>query len=186
MTLAEGPTGTSTLDLISTDYLWTVTLLAMIGSGLRLQVIFFIVGGVAQPITGGKPIARHWDGDLGAELNVPSCLATHDRPDVSLIETHDPVGDASAIRVIENCLLTTQLADHQRLWYQCFPAARRQPPHAVRASIQAGFRSRWPSCSLIALRILLMRGRCFSAMSINFCLAFLRCVRGLWPKESLT
>ena len=47
-------------------------------------------------------------------------------------------------------------------------------------------RSRWASCCLMPLRILLMRGRFFLAIARNCYLAFLRGVRGLAPNRSLT
>jgi len=115
MTLAEGTIGTGTVNLISTDHFWVVTISAAIGSCLALQIFSFIVGIVTQPVKECESITRHRDGDLGSEFDVAPGLATNNRPDVSLIETDDPIGDASAVSVVENLLLTYQFADHQQL-----------------------------------------------------------------------
>ena len=75
-----------------------------------------------------------------------------------LSKTNNNIKDASAVWVIENSLLSEQLADYQQvLIMMSRPAARSQPPQAIRASILARLRLSTPSCCLIALRILLIR-----------------------------
>ena len=51
--------------------------------------------------------------------------------DMGLEEAHDPIGDASAVSVIENGLLTDQLTDHQKLLVD-------MPPSGQKASAASG------------------------------------------------
>ena len=112
--LAERSIGESPIDLISTDHFWVVTVAAAIGSRLRLQAFSFIVGVIAQMIQECKADACHRNRDLGPELNIAPRLAVHDRPDMGLVQTDDPVGNTPAIRVIENALLANAFTHHQQ------------------------------------------------------------------------
>jgi hypothetical protein len=57
MTLAEGTICSHSINLIGTDYLWIVAILATIRSCLDLQVLSFVIGVETQAIKEGKPIA---------------------------------------------------------------------------------------------------------------------------------
>ncbi len=110
--LAESSIGASAIDLISTDHFWVVTVAAALGSRLSLQVFSFVVGITAEPIKEGKAIACHRDGYLGPEPNIAPRLAAHDRSDMSLVQTDDPVGKTPALGVIKNALLATQFTHY--------------------------------------------------------------------------
>jgi len=59
MALAEGSIGTGSIDLISTDNLWTMAMTAAIGSCLRIQIFSFVLGVIAQAIQKGKASTCH-------------------------------------------------------------------------------------------------------------------------------
>jgi hypothetical protein len=63
---------------------------------LSLQIFSIVVRVITQPIKKGEPIATDRDCDLRAKLNIASGVATNDGPDVSLVEAHDSIRDASA------------------------------------------------------------------------------------------
>ena len=91
------------------------TMTAAIGPCLGFQVFSFVVGIKAESIEKCKAFTCHRDGNLRSELNVAACLATHDWPDMSLAKADDAVGNASAVRLVKNALLTDQVADNQQL-----------------------------------------------------------------------
>ena len=115
MAQAEGSISAGSIDLIGTDNFWVVTMTAAIGLCLGLQVFSFVIGIKAESIQEGKALTCHRDRNFCSKLNVAPCLATHDRPDMSLPEADDAVRNTSAIRVVKNVLLTDQLADNQKL-----------------------------------------------------------------------
>ena len=82
---------------------------------LSFEVFSFVVGVVAQPIEEGKSISRDRDGYFGSEFNIAAGLATNNGPDVGLHQADDPVRNTSAVGVVENALLTHQLANHHQL-----------------------------------------------------------------------
>ena len=125
MAQAERSIGASSIDLICTDHFWEVTMTAAIGPCLGFQVFSFVVGIKAQSIQKRKPFTCHRDGNLRSELNVAPCLATHDRPDMSLAKADDAVRDASAVRLVKNGLLTDQLADNQKLLVGISPSRQK-------------------------------------------------------------
>jgi hypothetical protein len=79
-----------------------------IGKHLSLQIFSFVIWVETQPIEEGKSISRDRDGYFGPKFNIAARLAPNDRSDadVGLHQANDPVGDASAVRVIEDSLLT--------------------------------------------------------------------------------
>ena len=77
-----------------------------IGKHLRLQIFSFVIWVETQPIEKGKSISRDRDGYSGPKFNITAGLAPNDRSDVGLHQANDPVGDASAVRVIKDSLLT--------------------------------------------------------------------------------
>jgi hypothetical protein len=57
MTLTEGSIGSRSINLVSTDYPWIVTISASISSSLSLQVFSFVVGIITQMIKKGESSA---------------------------------------------------------------------------------------------------------------------------------
>ena len=106
MAQAEGTIATSSVDLISADHYWIVTITTAIGPGLCFQVFTFVLGAIAEPIQERKTITCFQDGDLYSKVNVAACLAIHDRPDMRLAESDDAIRDASIAIVVKNSLLT--------------------------------------------------------------------------------
>ena len=137
MTEIEGSIGASPIDLIGTDHRWILAMAATIGSCLGLHVFSFIVEVVAQLIQERKANACHRDGDLYSKCNVAPCLATHDRPDGSLIRADDPLRSASAVRVVDNSPLADNFADHQQLLVPV-PTGYKKTCHASDQGIDAG------------------------------------------------
>lgn len=115
MPQTEGSIGASSIDLIGTYHFGVVTMMAAIGPGLGFQVFSFVVGVKAESIQKRKAFTCHRDGDLCSKLNVAPGLATHNRPNMSLAEADDTVWDTSVVRIVQNILLTDQLADNQKL-----------------------------------------------------------------------
>ena len=76
------------------------------GKHLSLQIFSFVIWVETQPIEEGKSISRERDRYFGPIFNIATELAPTDRPDVGLHQANDPVGDASAVRVIEDSMLT--------------------------------------------------------------------------------
>jgi hypothetical protein len=77
-----------------------------ISSYLSLQIFSFVIWIETQPIEEGKSISRDRDGYFGTKFNIAAGLAPYDRSDVGLHQANDPLGDASAVRMIEDSLLT--------------------------------------------------------------------------------
>ena len=63
--------------------------------------------------------------DRCSKLNVAPCLNTHDRPDMSLAEADDAMKNTSAVRVVENSLVTNQLANNQELLIGTPPSSQK-------------------------------------------------------------
>jgi hypothetical protein len=61
MALAEGTIGASSIDLISTDRFWAMTMTAAMCPCLCLQVFPFVVGVVTQAIEEGESLAGDRD-----------------------------------------------------------------------------------------------------------------------------
>ena len=125
MAQAEGSIGASSIDLISTDHFRVVPMTASIGPCLGFQVFSFVVGVKAESIQERKALTCHRDGDLCSKLNIAPCLATHDRPDMSLAKANDAVRNTSAVRLVKNGLLTDQLADNQQLLVGISPSRQK-------------------------------------------------------------
>jgi hypothetical protein len=77
-----------------------------IGKHLSLKIFCFVIWVETQPIEEDKSISRDRDGYFGPKFNLAAGLAPNDRSDVGLHQANDPVRDASAVRVIEDSLLT--------------------------------------------------------------------------------
>jgi hypothetical protein len=115
MVQAKGSIVASFIDLIGSDHFGLVSVTVAIGLGLGFLVFSFVVRIKAEPIQKCKAFTCHRDGDLCSKRNVAPCLCTHDWPDMSQTATDNEVRNASAVRVVENVLLTDQLADNLKL-----------------------------------------------------------------------
>ena len=124
MPLTESTVRPCPVDLVSADHFWVVTMAAAISHRLRLKVFSFVVGVITQPIQKGESLPGDREGDLCTELNIATSLATDNRSDMSLAEADDAIGDASAVSVIENGLLTDKLTDHQKLLVDMPPGSQ--------------------------------------------------------------
>jgi hypothetical protein len=77
-----------------------------IGKHLGLQIFSFIIWDEAQPIEEAKFISRNRDRYFDPKFYIAAGLTPNDWSDVGLHQANDQVGNASAVRVIEDSLLT--------------------------------------------------------------------------------
>ena len=78
----------------------------------------------------GKAIP-HRNTDFGAKLNSSACLAANHRPNLSLHQIDNAVGDAARLGVKQDGLLAVQLADHKQF---APPMGLQAGKHCARAS----------------------------------------------------
>ena len=106
MTCTEGTITACPINLIGANNGRIMPMTQAIDKHLSLQIFSFVIWFETLPIEEGKSISRDRDGYFGPKFNIAAGLATNDRSDVGLHQATDSVGDASAVRVIEDSLLT--------------------------------------------------------------------------------
>jgi len=106
MTCTERTITACPLNLIGANNGRTMPVTPAIGKHLSLQIFSFVRWVETQPIEEGKSISRDQEGYFGPKFNIAAGLAPYDRSDLGLHQAIDPVGDASAVRVMEDSLLT--------------------------------------------------------------------------------
>jgi hypothetical protein len=105
---------------------------------------------------------------------------------MSLAETDDPIRDASTVCVIESYLPANQLADYQQLLIDMPSGGQKVATTCDQVVDARQIPLEMAKLLLDGLAYLVDTGSLFFATARNCRLACLRCVRGLWPKLSLT
>ncbi len=100
------------IDAISAYSLRVAAILLLVLLGLCNQVFSLVAWFPTDPVQKGKAVPRV-NTDLGPKLNSSSCLATNNRPNMSLNQVDNAVGHAAAFGVEQDALLAVQLAGNE-------------------------------------------------------------------------